>query len=641
MKKIYLLATALAALVGCTSEDFTGDQNLREANGSGPISFGYDIKSATRTENTGATAATNLGNQFIVYGEKNEVNYGEEGANVSTAPNAGTRSDLVFPNYQVNWVANANSTTSNTSGWEYVGYTHSDNYRSHIQTCADPTAGTPTLVNALNAVQTIKYWDNSATSYTFTAVSAAKHLTDSKTDIENGYITIQKNTTGSTVYDKGYKITATADADLSTLYISDRVSNTTKTSPVTLTFRNVLSQIRVGIYETIPGYDISEIKFFVNTSGETPTQEEPAKVSGTDAFGAVCPNVKASGAQTLTVTYGDGKTYIENQPIITPATGSVNNLILGTNTSTLTTTGTPKYLGITAASPTWDTNGGAFTSVFPQINNTTNLSLKCNYTLYNSNTGEKINITNKTATVPAKYLQWKPNYKYTYLFKITDSDLSPITFDAIEIVTEDGQAEYITTVTQPSITTFGVKGGNYTSGKNEYEAGSDIYVTVTSSGNPITPALGTNINVYRASVAVADATNFPITEASVAESLAHPSGNKITVTSINSDSGTNFTAAPAKATDGVPSEDGKWLSTAVVLASKPDGWPTGYYTDRGCTEAASSSYADGTYYQKWTDALKLTGVKYTTTESVVTAIVIEYIEATNKYYKVIKVAPAP
>lgn len=563
MKKYYLLATALAALVSCSENEFIGDENLQEANGQAPISFGFDVPMPTRA--SGVDAATALGNQFIVWGEKNEINADETGANVTVAPGAISGSPdrsthLVFPNYQVNWVNNPYSTTSNSHGWEYVGYTHSSNYQSHIQTCANPTAGTPTL-NALNAVQTIKYWDNAASSYTFTAVSAAKHLTTDKTDIENGYVTIQKNTTGATVYDKGYKITATANADLSTLYISDRVSTDTKTSPVTLTFRNVLSQIRVGVYEIIPGYDISSITFYVNTSEETPTQTLEAKVDDTKAFGAVCPNVKGTGyADFLTVTYGNGTTDIENHPIITPNATSQNNLILGTNTSTLSTS---SVLGKTATNPTWDTSGGTFTTVFPQINNSTNLTLKCDYTLYNDNTKETISITGKTATVPAQYLQWKPNYKYTYLFKITDDDLSPITFDAVEIVAEDGNVEYITTVSEPSITTYANK-SNVTV-DNEYLTGSNIYVAVME-GVPSTNktlTVGTNAKLYKATAE--DGFVEGITENTVANALKNG-------TKDDSSSPTTWTLTDAGSkTMVVSSASGLTAFTTIPAADSPSG----------------------------------------------------------------------
>ena len=103
--------------------------------------------------------------------------------------------------------------------------------------------------------------------------------------------------------------------------------------------------------------------------------------------------------------------------------------------------------------------------------------MKLSYTLTAPVTGETIVINDKTAVIPSQYLQWKSGYAYTYLFKITDDDLYPITFDAVEIAGEDGAAEYITIVNEPSITTFGVKDSKYTAEKNEYENGTDIYAT--------------------------------------------------------------------------------------------------------------------------------------------------------------------
>jgi hypothetical protein len=356
----------------------------------------------------------------------------------------------------------------------------------------------------------------------------------------------------------------------------------------------LVSQIRAGIYETIPGYDITEIKFYITNNAE-------AKVSTTSAFGAICPNNKTDNYEgTITVTYYSNSEGNENQPKVTQSVSAATDLILGTNLSSLNKT-TPTLLGKSATDPTWDTSGGTFTEVFPQINNATNLKLKCNYTLWNSVTGETITVVGATAEIPAAYLKWKPNYKYTYLFKISDNSngqtggtsdpagLWPITFDAVEVVADDGTAEYITTVNEPSITTFGVKNSKYVTGKNEYEAGSDIYVTIMDVSNVVTPTLGTNVNVYLATTT--DATNFPITEASVAESLAEIAGSakKVTTELKNTDGTTSFTAAPVNVTT-VPGEDG---------------------------------------VNKTINALKLTGAKATTAT---TALVVEYIKTAATYH---------
>ena len=560
MKRNYLLATALAimTLASCSENDYVGDQQALTSPSDGAIYFGFDVPAVTRAG--GATAATALSNQFVVYGEKSET---ADGA-------AAAAGNLVFKNYLVQWTDNsAYTTTSNTKNWEYVGVSATSDENTNIT----PNSGTD--------AQTIKYWDYSATNYVYTAVSALPE------DIQNGRVNITKITDASStpsnkVFNKGYIIafdkTGEAPytyASFDKLYFSDRqvVSQGTGTDRtatnayggnVTLTFRNALSQIRVGIYETISGYAISDIHFYV-------TGDTEAKVETTDAFGAICPNIKTSTyTEALKVTYEPSGDAV-NRPIVTPVTKADNtvavtptaDLILGTNTS-LVTTAAP--LGTTTTSPTWDTDGGTFTPVFPQVENSTNLKLKCNYTLYNSVSGETIDVEGATAEIPADYLKWKPNFKYTYLFKISDNNngstggdvvgLYPITFDAVEIVAEDGMAEYITTVSEPSITTLGVNSSThkYVSGGSEYAAGSDIYATIMDAHAVKDFTLGTDVNVYL--VTTTDATNFPITEAAVAESLAEIGGSKkITCTNENANASSKFTAVPVEVTT-VPGEDG-------------------------------------------------------------------------------------
>ena len=472
-KKFLFAATAILAFASCSEDSYVGDQSLQEANENRSISFNLNTAAVTRA--TGEGAATALSNQFIVWGEKNE-------ADGTKATAAGTESttrsgDLVFPNYQVNWVNLAHSTTSNSSGWEYVGYTHSSGYQSHI---------TPNKT----AEQTIKYWDMAANPYVFTAVSAKPD------DITGGKVSISKTTSNaSSVYNKGYSVVVTDEADLAHLYFSDRVEMAPGTNPVTLTFRNSISQVRVGMYETVPGYDVKVTKFYYATTANPAfsamTTENTANfVANVPSISPDIANSKTSVAGTFNVTYFPQSTEndaagITNHPTVsftpTTSTDSKNYIFLGTGVYNT-------KLNDSSAKPTFDQGGnettaGGFTTVFPQEDNSTNLKLKIDYQLSNTTTGETINLTAKTAEVPAQYLQWKPNYKYTYIFKISDNDLIPITFDAVQIEAENGNVEYITTVTEPSITTYAKASDVITD--NEYKEDADIYVVVMEgSANP-------------------------------------------------------------------------------------------------------------------------------------------------------------
>ncbi len=540
MKKYVLFATALIALASCTNDDFVGDNAKGDAAGFAPISFAFDVPTATRA--AGAEAATKLNNQFIVWGEKNET---------KDAPATG---NLVFPDYKVAYTANsAYTTTSNTKDWEYVGLSWTSAEAANIK-----EATTAVTTN----VQTIKYWDYAATDYTFTAVSAKP------ADIAAGYVTINKLTSGSTVYEKGYEVDVTAAADLSSLYFADRVNITqsndkdrTATNQyggnVTFTFRNGQSQVRVGMDETIPGYDVKVTSFYyVDNSAPTfATMTTPS----TTNFVANVPNTATGVAGKFTVKYYDATVAsTKNHPTIsftpTDATSTKTYITLGDQIAAAT------KLGETSTTATFDKAAGAFTTVFPQETNDKNLKLKIDYQLTNTVTGEIINITGKTAEVPAKYLQWKPNFKYTYLFKINDNDLYPITFDAVVIEAENGEVEYITTVSEPSITTFGVKSNLYVYGGSEYAAGSDIYATIEDASSVVDPTLGTNVNLYKGVTAGA-------TEASLAEAIAEVSAKTHSVAFTQDNSiGTKVTS--------VPTENG---STTAINAVKMTGLAAGTY----------------------------------------------------------------
>ena len=650
MKKYLLFASAILAFASCTSDTFTGtDDEARQAQGEKAITFGFDVPAATRA--TGQEAATKLGNQFIVYGEKSENADGykyDDSENPSDATN--DVHQLVFQNYVVKYVNGSDyTTTSNTKGWEYVGYTQT--YGNNVTPKADET-------------QTIKYWDYSASNYVFTAFSALE------SDLSSGNVQVTKvqvKTDGNKVFDKGYTVTLGAGASLSNLYFSDRQviaqgtgADRTATNAyggnVTFTFRNGMSQVRAAMYEDIPGYQVVIDKFYyVNAANPG---FDAMTTAGTDKFYANVPNLATGAATTLNVTYYSSGDRV-NQPKITASGTTANFIALGTNLKATT------ELGESISDAVYDKSDKSYTLVFPQEANDKNLKLKVDYTLTNAKTGETIKVTGATAEVPATYLQWKANFSYTYIFKISDNTngvtnpsagpagLYPITFDAAVVVAEDGQAEYITTVSEPSITTFGVKSSKYTHDKAEYEAGSDIYATFMEGSTVQTPALGSgaqHVNVY--AVATTNATSFPITEASVAESVAE--GYSITGTIYTYDGTSTYTEVAAATdlergttyykSDGTknPSEDG-YIQTAAVAGTdykipevtfkNINADASTYFT---AVPAVVSTVPSEDGLTITIDALKLTGIKVGT-------YAIEY-EASSawtgqykKVYKVIKV----
>lgn len=573
-KNLLFAAIALIALAGCTSDDFVGDKSLQEANNSGgAINFESGFKAVTRGEQDYTTSAASLNSQFVVWGEKS--------ASAETK-DAGTP---VFINYVVNYGAStAGTTESNSHGWEYVGQT------TYATSKVGAGGSTPEITG-----QTIKYWDLTNKYYTFTAFSAKP------TDISDDKVTVTKNVSGSsTKYEKGYTMAVKEGASINDIYFSDRtpVEASTSAFPVTLKFRKLVSKVRFGFFETIPGYSvtITDVKF--NSTSHT---TNAAGNFGVDCTGAV---LVPGSSTSFTVTYDDGSGIPanENKAKVAVAGSTTQNYLSTTASGFFGTT-----LGVTSNDRLWE-NGGNYTTILPNPSNTTDLSLTISYTLTSTdNSGETIAITDATAKVPAAFAQWQANYAYTYLFKISDNNgLYPITFNAVVVEDEAGNQETITTVADPSITTYAK--GEVVTANNEYLTNSNIYVVV-DKGGAVQELTTSNAKLYLVTnTSENEGAVQLITEESVANALVN---------------GTKDDESPTT-----------WTVTGVGMK------PLVVTTTSVPTLTASSSIpaADSPTGV----AITINGAKFTPT--VAGTYAFEFIDTADenkKYYKIIKVVAAP
>lgn len=476
MKKYYLLATALAALVSCSSDEFTGDPSSTP-QGNSAIQFSSNAPKVTRTN---STDAAKLNYQFKVFGVKTPSS-GDDQRVFATASSGVTPYDVWFVDNT------ASSTTSNSSNWEYVG-THGQSYG---------TTGHQVTLGSTD--QTIKYWDYSASAYNFQAWSD---------------INTTPSVTVSGITKQGMTLSATPAA-LANFYISDLQTGAASdftNHVVQFTFRKAATKVRLGIYETVPGYSVRNMKFYYTPKGSSETSSAATSSAASHAT-LTGKFVGASGSSTTSfdVTYDATSKKAVINPSSSETTAQTEHFDFGT-----IGTNNTSELGETSTSPTWAGGSADYTSVFPntESSNIADMTLKVDYELYNTASHEVIKVENKTAIVPAAYMTWKPNYAYTYLFKITDDLLTPITLDAIVVEADDGTQETITTVTEPSITTYAKASAVTTNG--DYKDGEKIYATVMD-GSSLATLDATNMKLY--TVTTSDATNFPITGASVAEAL--------------------------------------------------------------------------------------------------------------------------
>lgn len=507
MKTYNYLIVAFAALafVGCSDNDYIGDDpNITPENQTnGEITFAASNKKLTRADIVGGTAAGMLGNTFVVEGTK------------GTEPTNSPTITPVFDNYVVKYVANtAGTTESNTHNWEYVGQTH-----DAIGTNA------ATQIGRTVDQQTIKYWDYSTDQYDFIAYSTgAKTMVagtenDDEAGLDANDVFVTKIATGASLSGTAYRFIGKSVEALSNCYITDitKVPKAQYKNVVTLKFKNITSKVRVGLYETVPGYSVKNVQFYYDdatTIAEGPdATTAPALPGGANKATLFTPSgrsIPQSGEITVSYphigTANSGETDY-NRASVSVAAGAISTPHLAFGELNYTTaehneTAGSIYLGRSLPLATFagESANSYYTPVLPNTDGQP-LTLRVDYTLVSTDgSNEEIIIHGAKAVVPSTYTNWLNNYAYTYIFKITDNTngwtstvdgtpagLFPITFDAVvmEMIESDGEQTTVTTVATPSITTY-QQGHVYTTNEYSIATGNDIYVQVMD--NSSTPA---------------------------------------------------------------------------------------------------------------------------------------------------------
>lgn len=590
MNKFFIAAASALALASCSSDDFLGEIQGNEQNGAtSAINFGGDTGKITRATTKGNAAAELLENNFVVVGFK--------GSNEDAANNE----NYAFDHYNVNFKeGSAFSTESNRAGWEYV------NQDMNVK----GTKPAASLAQGGATQQTIKYWDHSCKSYDFIAFSMGKK------DAASEYATpthVDKDNLATAAYTLSGNVNT-----LSECYISDMKTvtepNYNKTS-VSMSFRHLASKVRMALFEIVPGYVISDVKFYTDTEATSTTTNPEGTLIG-----------KFNNSGTLTVYFPttgivnkDKKDYNKAHVKFTESatageTGVLNHKGFGAvnynNQAEGTISAGTTYLSQNAATPSYC--GTGYQNVLPSEGAASAITLRIDYKLTSvDGSNETINVKGATATVPAQYTEWKSGYAYTYIFKISpdtngstggsSTGLTAISFDAVVVDDEaNGLQETITTVSDNSFTTYGYKDNKVTTNGNEYVNGTEIYATVyvPAAGETAAKTVAPQ-KLY--TVTLESGATQTINEASVANAL---------------EKGSNDTA---KKTWTVTDYAGKKM---VV-------------TETAGVATTVTSVPAGPGYTINVNALKWTGVA--TDPDTETYYAVEYDNGTKKSYKIVKV----
>lgn len=487
MNKYFLYAASALALASCSSDDFLGENSGNGQNASSAINFGGNAGKITRaTQNTG-TPQEMLDYQFKVYGVK------------KMSENGVDKFEPSFTNYSV-WYDDAKNTTSNTNGWEYVGTKGTTHGNGNVKLVDD---------------QYIKYWDYAAKEYHFVAGSPISSFTYNRNeDVAVAGMKIPS----ATIFGLAGHITANKEGtplETNPVYVATPivVKKENYQKPVKFEFNRQQAMVRVGIYETIPGYSITEIKFHEATGEKTSnniilTSAKPDYFVGGNGITGTVKYDWATAKPSYTFEYTDNGQLKKS-----------SNWYAGffePHQKPLATTSTADVATLYGADADMSSTNGYFTVIpTPSATTAATILIKCDYTLTSDDvSGETIKVTGATAAIPAAYSKWDVNTRYTYLFKISQNTngytgddpkkagLYPITFDAAVKESTDAMQGTVTTVSTPSITTY--QKGSVTDASVEYKTGEAIYATATDKDgkeNTLTTngtAVG-NVQVYKLS----------------------------------------------------------------------------------------------------------------------------------------------
>jgi len=344
----------LMGLIGCSQEAALPDEV--------PASAGTAITFLANQGEETVTRATPLEqttDRFVVWGYKND-SYDDVAASY-------TSYQSVMPAYSVRWVAStANTTTSNTHDWEYVG---------------------------LGTDQTIKYWDWSANAYRFFATTKfnSASVPETPADYEALGAYGAYKTSGD---DQSFDLTMLADGTTAvrraaTPYYSKLwFSNNSDGDPdhayghtVQMLFMQPFARVRFMFVQSNPDAVIMLTdKHFSPTDG--------TKVITTKGIYRV--SYPLTGTATQESCSVERFMVTENDELVQ-------------DPQTYITEMTEEYYETPS-----DAGARRWYWVLPH-------SGQGSYTMR-----VKVNGVEKSTVVPAQYTDWLAGYQYTYIFKITD-----------------------------------------------------------------------------------------------------------------------------------------------------------------------------------------------------------------------------
>ena len=444
MKNYVFLAMSAALLAACSNDvalDHAGTQSAETVDNAIGFQFINRNSVTSRVEGSAADEATNkrlLNNNghynFGVFAYKSSL---ETGSSFSLSS-----ASKVMENYLVGYGSpdtdtgtestnkygykfGADQTTLLSSRWAYekLGsseYSHSDDdgyYKSSVD-----------FYKSNNEKQYLKYWDLSTSQTDFFAYAPYLYGKNEENTQNTAKVeTKDSKTLISFPMTDGYDDASKYDF----IAAHKKVEKSGYSESVQIDFKRLSAMIRIGFYEEIAGYQVKILNLKQETGDDAVgVSAAPAKknTSGTPTYSYGTLYYKGTGTGTYPATSSTTDDNVELS-VQGASDGVYSNTVSGS---------THKYLNfkipVLASGAYISTNKDdpsmsdtKYYLIPDNGTNKTGLTFHVTYQLIAEDTGETITVYNATVHVPyqkaddenTKYCDWKSNYVYTYIFRLT------------------------------------------------------------------------------------------------------------------------------------------------------------------------------------------------------------------------------
>ncbi|UKK48720.1 fimbrillin family protein [Prevotella sp. E9-3] len=455
MKTNYLLAVAVATVLGSCSSDELVNESAASKSDKAPIGFSVEKQNITRATNLETVNHFNFGAWAWKVNGKNSLADAEVMNNYLVGYSDETNKKGYDHNGATTWAGTAGTLIDHTSPWFYEGLGTAE-YTSP----AYGYAATATDYMSNNANQYLRYWDLAYANTNFYCYAPyVKNAGDDK-KVTFNHTTGEMTFAANTIRD-GYDETlnsayAAFDRSLSEFMYAGVQATNADREDVVVPFKHMGAQLFIRFYEDIPGYRVELIdlgedngKMASSATGDLTKgiQVTPAKINGTSYELA-----EYNTTQGATVTF-DANANATYTPSWTGSTTAKTNLMFqipteGKTTSADAPANLANYNGhkvikevVTTGTQEYSYSPTIYYAVAQPTTSETGLTFHVSYRIIAEDNQEVITVHNATVHVPYKDASdkfitvWQPNVKYTYSFKITknstgdtnpDEEINPV-----------------------------------------------------------------------------------------------------------------------------------------------------------------------------------------------------------------------